>query len=136
MTLAPNTTTTVDLHVTRFLGSPTTSAQEIVVEATSSAPESMAATLGDTAASPGCGDGKVWATVHAQRFSAALKALRVTSHAGDTRAYEIEHAGVHATLTPGAALVDFASTPIQGDWLLRTPFCLGRRVERLRCLRT
>ena len=39
MTLAPVVTTSVDLRVTRFLGTPTTPTQEIEVRQTSDKPE-------------------------------------------------------------------------------------------------
>ena len=61
----------------------------------------------------------MWATVHAKRFAGDLKAVRVSSHPEDVHTYEIDHAGVHATLVPGATLPDFAATPIEGDWVLR-----------------
>jgi hypothetical protein len=66
-TISPSTKTIVALHVTHMLGHPTTSIQEIEVRAPSEKPEVLVASMGDVKARPGCGGGKVWATVHAER---------------------------------------------------------------------
>jgi hypothetical protein len=115
-TLSPSATTTVGLHVTRFLGSPTTSRQVIVVEPANAKPEALAASIGDPAASPGCKDGKLWATVHAKRFAQSV--ATVSAHPGDALTYEVRHLDRSGTIGPGATSSAFAGTPIDGDWLL------------------
>lgn len=124
-TIAPTTTTKVDLHVTRTLGNPTTSTQTIEVKIPTDKPETLAASVGDTAASPGCNGGKVWATVHVRRFAADVKVATVAAHPGDGRTYDVQHGDLHATVAPGTVATVFAGTPIAGDWLLTTP--LGDR---------
>jgi hypothetical protein len=115
-TIAPATNTRVELDVTRPFGNRTTSVQEVLVTAATTEP--LTASLGDPAAQPGCKGGRVWATVHAKRFSSGVKVATVASHPGDDRTYQVEHAGIRATVVPGAAASDFAGTPLAGDWLL------------------
>jgi hypothetical protein len=76
-TITPTTGTVVALHVTRTLGSPTTSTQEIEVTSPAEKPEPLTASMGDAEAWPGCSDGKVWATVHAEHFAVDLKVATV-----------------------------------------------------------
>lgn len=125
-TITPTATTTVGLHVTRFLGSPTTSRQEIVVKAPNDKPEWLTASIGDTGAAPGCRNGKVWATVHAQRFAADVKVATVSSHQGDDRTYDVEHAGKRATIVPGTPSTAFLGTPMAGDWQLTATLADGQ----------
>src|SRR5580704_14104175 len=96
--IAPATNTKVALHVTRMLGEPTTSIQEIEVTTPSGKPEVLVASMGDVNAHPGCAGGKVWATVHVERFAGDLKVTTISSHPGDRRIYDVEHAGLHATV--------------------------------------
>ena len=117
-TISPTTTTSVDLRVTRFLGSPTTSTQEIVVKTPDDKAEWLTASVGDPNAAPGCAGDKVWATVHANRFAADVKVAPVSAHAGARRTYEVPHAGVRSPVAPGAPSTAFAGLPIGGDWLL------------------
>lgn len=119
-TIAPNTTTRVELHVTRQLGNPTTSVQEIEVLRGEAKREALTASLGDPAAAPGCEGGKVWATVHAKRFSSNVKVATVASYQKDDRIYEVEHSGFSATLSPGNEVKVFSGTPIAGEWVLST----------------
>jgi hypothetical protein len=122
-TIAPATNTRIALHVTRSLGNPTTSVQEIeVVTATT---EPLTASLGDPATTPGCRGGKVWASVHPKRFSDEVKVSTVVSHPKDDRSYRVEHAGIRAIVSPGAVVTDFAGTPLAGDWLLTAPLGHG-----------
>lgn len=125
-TIVPMTTTHVDLHVTRTLGHPTTSTQTIEVKTPADKPEVLTASVGDVAASPGCGEGKVWATVHAQRFAPGVRVATVAAHPGDDRRYDVQHAGLHATIAPGEVAAAFAGTPIAGDWLLAAPLGSGQ----------
>ena len=125
-TIVPKTTTRVDLHVTRPLGNPTTRTQEIEVLAGTSKREVLAASLGDPAASPGCNEGKVWATVRAKRFSNDVKVATVSSHQRDDRTYEVEHAGIRASLSPGVVLTSFEGTTLAGDWALTAPLANGQ----------
>ena len=122
-TVAPMASTSVELHVTRFLGHPTSSTQELRVLGPSPTPEPLAVSLADP--SSGCGDGKVWATVHPQHFSNDLKVATVSSHAGDSRTYDVLHAGVHATVSPGTTATQFAGFPIMGDWVFTSPLRSG-----------
>lgn len=117
-TIAPNTSTRVELHVTRPLGNPTTSVQEIEVLRGKAKQEELVASLGDPAAAPGCKGGKVWATVHAKRFSGSVKVATVASNQKDDRIYQVEHAGLFATVSPGNVVTAFRGTPIAGDWAL------------------
>jgi len=121
--VAPTTTTNVELHVTRFLGHPTSSTQELHVVGASATPEPLTVSLADSSA--GCGRGKVWATVHPQHFSNDMKVASVSSHAGDGRTYDVAHAGVHATVSPGTTATQFAGSPIMGDWVLTSPLAPG-----------
>jgi hypothetical protein len=82
--------------------------------------------MGDTKARPGCGGGKVWATVHAEHFAADVKVATVTAHPGDGRIYDVEHAGLRARVAPGSLATEFAGTPIAGDWVLTTPLSNGQ----------
>lgn len=122
-TVAPIATTTIDLHVTRFLGQPTGSTQELRVLGPSPTPEPLTVSLADP--SSGCRDGRVWATVHPQHFSPDLKVATVASHAGEGRTYGVAHAGVQGTVSPGAPSTQFAGLPIMGDWVLTSPLAAG-----------
>jgi hypothetical protein len=115
--------TSVELHVTRFLGHPTSSTQKLRVLGPSATPEPLTVSLADP--SSNCRDGKVWATVHPQRFSADLKVATVASHAGEGRTYSIAHAGVQGTVSPGTPSMKFAGLPIMGDWVLTSPLAPG-----------
>lgn len=117
-TIAPSTSTRVELHVTRSLGNPTASVQEIEVLEGEAKREELAASLGDPAATPGCKGGKVWATVHAKRFSSNVKVATVASNQKDDRIYHVEHAGLSATVSPGNVVTTFRGIPIAGDWTL------------------
>jgi hypothetical protein len=125
-TIAPTTTTLVSLHVTRMLGHPTTSDQQIEVATLSDKPELLVASMGDVSAQPGCGGGKVWATVHAERFATDVKVATVAVHPGDGRIYEVGHAGLHATVATEAMTPAFAGTAIAGDWVLIVPLSNGQ----------
>lgn len=125
-TIVPSTTTQVALHVTRPLGSPTMSTQEIEVKTRSDKPEVLTASMGDVKAQPGCNGGKVWATVHAEHFATDVKVATVAAHAGDDRIYNVEHAGLHATVAPGAFATAFAGTAVAGEWVLRAPLAPGQ----------
>ena len=122
-TVVPMATTNVELHVTRFLGHPTSSTQELRVLGPSPTPEPLTVSLADP--SSGCGDGKAWATVHPQHFSNDLKVATVSSHAGDGRTYDVVHAGTHAPVSPGTTATQFAGMPIMGDWVLTSPLAAG-----------
>jgi hypothetical protein len=125
-TISPSTKTFVALHVTHMLGQPTTSIQEIEVRAPSEKPEILVASMGDVKARPGCGGGKVWATVHAERFAGDVKVATVAAHQGDVRIYEVDHAGLHSTVAPGIMTTAFAGTAISGDWVLTVPLSNGQ----------
>jgi hypothetical protein len=109
-----------------MLGQPTTSDQQIEVATRSDKPEVLAASMGDANARPGCRGGKAWATVHAEHFATDLKVATVATHPGDGRIYEVEHAGLHATVEPGATATAFAGTAIAGDWVLIVPLSSGQ----------
>ena len=117
-TIVPKTSTRVELHVTRPLGNPTTGVQEIEVLRGEAKREMLTASLGDPAAAPGCKGGKVWVTVHAKRFSSNVKVATVASNQKDDRIYEVEHAGLSATVSPGNVVTVFRGTSIAGDWAL------------------
>ncbi len=123
-TIAPTTKTLVALHVRRMLGHPKTISQEIEVTTPSGKPEVLMASMADVNARPGCGGGKAWATVHAERFAPDVKVATVA--AGDSRIYEVEHAALHATVAPGAMTTAFAGTTIAGDWILTVPLGSGQ----------
>jgi hypothetical protein len=125
-TISPTAKTLVALHVTHMLGNPATSIQEIEVRAPSETPEVLVASMADNNARPGCGGGKAWATVHAERFAAGVKVASVTTHRGDDRIYEVEHLGVHVTVPPGTMATAFAGTAIAGDWVLTVPLGTGQ----------
>jgi hypothetical protein len=130
-TIAPTTTTQLRLHVARLIGSSTTSTQEIEVVTDGQEPEVMTASLSDAKASPGCGDGKVWATVHAERFASNAKVAMVASHPGDNRIYEVMHSGVIAEVEPAKSSTAFAGTPIAGDWALTVPLAVDQTCETI-----
>ncbi len=125
-TIAPTSRTVVALHVTRTLGRPTTSIQEIEVRTPTEKPEALTASMGDAQAQPGCSGGKVWATVRAEHFAADVKVATVTAHSGDGRIYDVQHAGRRATVAPATLTTVFAGTPIAGDWILSTPLIDGQ----------
>lgn len=120
-TITPASTTAVALHVTHMLGNPWTSTQEIEVTNPASKADLLTASLGDADAQPGCDGRNAWATVHARNFAPDIKVATVTSHAGDNRTYEIQHAGIEAKIAPDSSTAAFSSTAISGDWLLKTP---------------
>ena len=122
-TIAPVSTTSVELHVTRCLGKSTSSVQQIRVLQAPQTPEPLTVSLADPSA--GCGNGKFWATVHPQRFSNEVRVATVSARQGDDRAYQISHAGVDGTVSPGAQDTRWAGTPIVGDWLLTSPLRPG-----------
>ena len=76
--IAPNANTKVELHVTKLFGHPDGAVQEIEV-AGESRREALTASLGDASATPSCSEGKVRATVHANRFSPKVKVATVVS---------------------------------------------------------
>jgi hypothetical protein len=129
VTIKPAVATRLDLHVTRFLGHPTTRSQDIEVKANSDRPELVAASLGDQDATPGCTSGRLWATAHVKRFAQTLKVVAVTSHPGDNRAYDVDHAGAHATVNPGESSSAFADRPIDGDWKFSVTLSPGQQCD-------
>jgi hypothetical protein len=130
-TISPITKTLVALHVTHMLGIPTTSIQEIEVRAPSEPPEVLVASMADNNARPGCGGGKAWATVHAERFSGDVKVATVSAHPGDGRIYQVDHAGLHSMVAPGTTTMAFAETAIAGDWVLTVPLSNGQTCETI-----
>jgi len=130
-TIAPAATTQLRLHVARFMGSSTTSTQEIEVVADGQESEVMIASLSDAKASPGCGDGKVWATIHAERFANNVRVATVASHPSDNRIYEVMHSGVSAEISPDKPSTRFAGTPVAGDWALRVPLAADQTCETI-----
>ena len=116
--IAPTVPTDVALSVTRFLGSPTGATQKIEVKQATAKAEVVVASMGDSAAAPGCEGAKAWATVHVKRFAMDIKVGIVSAHEGDPRTYDVEHEGVRATVAPGTPSSAFAGKPISGDWLL------------------
>lgn len=127
--IAPNANTNVELRVTRPLGNPTASVQEIVVLGGEAKRETLTASLGDASSTPSCSDGKVRATVHAKRFSPKVKVATVVSHPEDGRTYEVEHAGRSASIKPGEVVSAFLDTPLAGDWTLSAPVSEGQTCE-------
>jgi hypothetical protein len=89
-------------------------------------PEPLTASMGDAQARPGCSSSKVWATVHAKHFAADVKVATVTAHPGDGRIYDVQHAGLRATVAPETPTTAFAGTPIAGDWVLSTMLSDGQ----------
>ena len=83
-------------------------------------PESLTASLGDTTATPACANGRISAIVHAKRFDLGIKATVVTARSEDNRSYDVDHAGVHATVGPGSTVTQFTGLPVAGDWTLTT----------------
>jgi hypothetical protein len=121
--IAPQVTTSVQLHVTRFLGNPTSSVQQIDVLQSPQTPEPLTVSLADPSA--GCGNGKVWATVHAKAFSNSVKVATVGVRPNDQRTYQISHGGIDGTVAPGATSTPWAGSPIVGDWVLTSPLLSG-----------
>jgi hypothetical protein len=115
LTVHPSQPTQVQLHVTRFLGHPTTRIQQIRM----ARPELLTVSLDDSTA--GCDADSVWATVHARRFAPTLHASRVIAKAEDGRAYRIEHLGASASLAAGDSTTTFSALPVLGDWKLVSP---------------
>ena len=130
-TITPTTTTQLRLHVARLIGSSTTSTQEVQVVTDGQESEVMTASLSDTKASPGCGDGKVWATIHAERFARNVRVATVASHPRDSRIYEVMHSGVSAKVAPDKPSTAFAGTPIVGDWALTVPLTADQTCETI-----
>ena len=122
-TIAPKATTVVELHVTRWLGKPTSSLQTINVDQSNATPKPLTVSIGDPSAK--CGAEGVSATVHPKRFSDDIKVATVAAHSGDPRSYDVEHRGVHARVAPGQSSTAFAGTPITGDWVLTSPLQPG-----------
>ena len=83
-------------------------------------PESLTASLGDTTATPACANGRISAIVHAKRFDLGINATVVTARSEDNRSYDVDHAGVHATVGPGSTVTQFTGLPVAGDWTLTT----------------
>jgi hypothetical protein len=123
--IAPRTSTRIALHVTRPLGKPTSSIQEIDVSGSAPTVEPLTASLADDEAAPGCDAGSVWATVHPKRFTQDITVATVRSHPGDGRTYRVRHAGVEATVAPGIVVHEFAGRPLLGDWVLTSPLAPG-----------
>jgi hypothetical protein len=123
LTVEPNASTEILLQAKRWLGRPESSVQTINVISGQAKAEPLAASLAN--ASAGCESGRVWATVHAQRFSAEVKVSIVAAHAGDERTYDVQHGSARATLTPGTTVSTFAGQPIVGDWVLSSPLLPG-----------
>jgi hypothetical protein len=123
-TISPVASTSVELHVTRFLGSPTSSIQQIRVQQAPQTPEPLAVSLADPSA--GCDQGKVHAIVHVQRFSPDVRVATVSTRAEDARTYTVTHAGVVAAVHPGdGPAIAWSGTPILGDWVLESPLLPG-----------
>ncbi len=127
LSIAPMETTDVTIHATKLLSHPTSSVQTIVVRQDDAKPETLSASLGDEASSPSCASGVVSATIHAKRFSAAVKAGNVAVHTGDHRSYRVSHEGVQANISPGRSTDAFQGTSIAGDWLLSSPLAPGEQ---------
>lgn len=125
-TIRPAATTKVALHVTRMLGRSTTSTQEIQVTSAPRKPQVLAASMGDSDAQPGCAGGKAWATVHADRFAPDLKVSTVAAYPGDSRIYDVRHAGLDVAVAPGSPATALRDTPIAGDWILTVPLSPGQ----------
>jgi hypothetical protein len=123
MTVAPTESTEIELHATRWLGKPASSVQTIHVIPEQAKAEPLTVSLADSSA--GCAEGRVWATVHAQRFATSVKVSVVATHVGDSRTYDVQHDGAHVTLAPGTTSADFAGQPVVGDWVLSSPLLPG-----------
>jgi hypothetical protein len=123
LTVAPNASTEIWLQARRWLGKPVSSIQTIHVVTEQPKAEPLTVSLAD--ASAGCEGGRVWATVHAQRFASAVKVSVVGTHAGDSRTYDVQHGGARATLMPGTIAAAFAGQPVVGDWVLSSPLLPG-----------
>lgn len=115
VTILPAVTTQIDLHVTRFLGKSTTRTQEIEVKGQGET-EHVTASLGDADAAAGCKNGQLWATANVKRFSPNVLVEKVTSYPGDSRTYQVEHAGVTTSVVPGTPNAAFTGKPINGPW--------------------
>ena len=116
MTVAPSASTEILLQARRWLGKSESSVQTINVIPGQPKVEPLVVSLADSSA--GCASGRVWATVHALRFTTDVKVSVVATHAGDSRTYDVQHGGASATLTPGMTVATFAGQPIVGDWVL------------------
>lgn len=126
--IAPNANSKIELHVTKLFGHPDGAVQEIEV-AGESRREALTASLGDASTTPSCNEGKVRATVHANRFSPKVKVATVVSHPNDGRTYEVQHAGRSATIAPGEVVSVFLETPLEGEWMLSAPVGEGQTCE-------
>lgn len=124
-TLTPSRSTSIELRVTRVLGHPTASIQEIRVADDPKLPRALTTDFADPAANAGCRDGQIWATVKPKNFSSELKVASVAEHVGDARRYVVEHAGVRAEVSPERPAPDFRGKPAQGDWIIRSPLAPG-----------
>lgn len=124
-TFAPKVSTSVELHVTRFLGHPTSSVQEIRVADDPKQPRALTTDFADPAANAGCADGQIWASVKPKNFSSELKVASVAERAGDPRHYVVEHAGVRAEVSPGQPAPAFRGKPALGDWIIRSALAPG-----------
>ena len=130
-TIAPVASTRAQLYVKRFLGAPASSIQDVDVN-TARGTERLAASLGDPSAQPGCESGnRVWATVHARNFAAAIKVGSVAAHPGDPRTYDVQHANLKVRVSPGAVSTQLAGVPIQGDWLLSATLAPGETCDKV-----
>lgn len=123
LTIAPVRTTTVQLHVTRFGGNPTSSSQEIRVQSDASTPAPVGASLSDPSA--GCSDGKLTVTARTKAFDARIQVASVALLPGDKHTYAVAHGGITDTIVPGAVSMAFNGTPILGDWKLTTTLLPG-----------
>jgi hypothetical protein len=122
-TIAPVKTTDVALHVTRFLGHPTSSTQTIRVQDDAGAPKPITASLADPGSE--CDAGAIRATAKAFHFADNLKVATVEPLPGDRRNYVVAHAGIQTTLAPGRVDTHFGGLPVAGDWLITTPLQPG-----------
>jgi hypothetical protein len=120
--ISPKQQTAIVVDVTRFLGKPSGATKMVELPKL----EPLTASVGDKNASPGCGDGKVWATVHVKRFAPDILVGTVSAHEGDTRTYEVEHDGLRATVAPGTPSSAFVGRAVAGDWLLRADLQPGQ----------
>ena len=116
-TVTPRAATSVEIDVTRFLGNPTSSIQQIRMMAPH-APETLSVSIADRSTT--CTDGRLSSTVHARNFASQVTVATVAVRPGDDRTYEVQHAGVDKTVAPGALDTAWAATPILGDWVLTT----------------
>jgi hypothetical protein len=118
ITIAPLQTTNVELHVTRFLGDPTSSTQEIRVQTDAGAPTPIGAPLNDPTAD--CTNGKLSVTAKTKAFAETVRVASVSAYPGERHTYVLRHADVEDTLVPGAVSTKFNGVPVGGDWQITT----------------